>query len=177
MRSTEYTCLRTDATTPPPDSRSPSRSRALCQASAAARASSSMRATVNGLEMVWPKPIGKRDVFVGAMGQGFVDENVARNFAHRVEHDLVLDPLVAQALDHAHARALRGHPDAGMLVAHRARGRCVGWPAQRPAASAATCQRGRVIRPSQPRTRSSCAILGQVDLQRRDRYVALGDTA
>jgi hypothetical protein len=65
-----------------------------------------------GLEMVWPWPMGSGHVLVGARGDAFVDEDVARDLGHRAEHALVHDALAAQQLDHAHARALGGHADA-----------------------------------------------------------------
>jgi hypothetical protein len=52
-------------------------------------------------------------VLVGAAGQRFIDEKVARHGAHGGEHALVADAAFgAQALDHPVAGALRGHAQA-----------------------------------------------------------------
>src|SRR5690606_11586628 len=54
----------------------------------------------------------QRDVFVRAMRERLVDEQVPRRAQHRLEHAQVADALFAKALHHALARALRGHADA-----------------------------------------------------------------
>ena len=46
------------------------------------------------------------------MSQRFIDEQVTRGIADHLEHPLVLNTLLAQALDQAVAGALRGHADA-----------------------------------------------------------------
>ena len=55
----------------------------------------------------------QRVVLVGTGLQCLVDEQVARHRPHRGQHGFVLDALLAQPLDHAAARARRGHADAG----------------------------------------------------------------
>ena len=59
-------------------------------------------------------------VLVGARGEGFVDEQMARHGADRVEHAFVADPAAgmrtgAQAVDQPVAHALRGHAHADRL--------------------------------------------------------------
>ena len=52
----------------------------------------------------------QRGVFVGPRGQGLVDEQMPGNTTQRREHALVANAaLAAQAINHAVARALRGH--------------------------------------------------------------------
>ena len=63
-----------------------------------------------------PEADRQRRVFVGARLQRLIDKQMARHAAHRRQHDFVLDALLAQALDHAAARARRGHADAGAQV-------------------------------------------------------------
>jgi hypothetical protein len=53
------------------------------------------------------------------MRQGLVYEDVARHLGQRAQHHLIANALLAQAFDHAHARALGCHPDAEMSAAHR----------------------------------------------------------
>ena len=71
-----------------------------------------MRATVSGAGNGLAETERQRVVLVGAGGERLVDEDVAGNLAHGRQHHFVADALVAQALDHAQARALRGHADA-----------------------------------------------------------------
>src|SRR6185436_12749967 len=63
-------------------------------------------------------PDRERHVLVRARGDALVHERVARDRRHRAQHALVGHALRAQVFDHAHARALGGHADAGR--AHRA---------------------------------------------------------
>ncbi len=51
----------------------------------------------------------QRGVLIGARGQRFVDEQVPRYHPHRVEHALVADAHLAQAINQAVAHPLRGH--------------------------------------------------------------------
>src|SRR5207244_2962452 len=73
----------------------------------------------------------QRRVLVGAARQRLLDEKVPRHGSHRAEHALVADACLAQALDHARARALRGHADSGKVPhfdSHsRASGSCALW--------------------------------------------------
>ena len=59
---------------------------------------------------------GQRIVFVGPRLQRLVDEQVTRHGSHGGQHDLVLDPLFAQAFDHAATRTRRRHADTGARV-------------------------------------------------------------
>ena len=65
-----------------------------------------------GLRDRLPAADRQRRVLVGADRERLVDEDVARHRVHRGQHDLVADALLAQALDHARARARRRHADA-----------------------------------------------------------------
>src|SRR5450759_4260170 len=60
----------------------------------------------------------QRKVLIGTTRQCFLDEDVARNLVHYIEHGFIDDALLAQTLDHAHASALRGHANAGEARTH-----------------------------------------------------------
>ena len=100
----------------------------------------------------------QRRVLVGADRQRFLDENMARHGAHRRQHDFVDDALLAQALDHARARARRSHADA------------VEFFDARDHAGAFCTSR------FQPRAHARhFGVVRQVHLQRRHRHVAAFD--
>ncbi|MNV82278.1 hypothetical protein D3C71_1760030 [compost metagenome] len=54
----------------------------------------------------------QRGVFVGTRGQCFIDEQMARHHADRIEGGFVGDAGIAQAIHQAIADPLRGHADA-----------------------------------------------------------------
>ncbi|MNI79748.1 hypothetical protein D3C73_1362260 [compost metagenome] len=60
-------------------------------------------------------PDRQRGVFVGAVGQGLIDEQMARRTADGIEHLGVRYTLFAQALDQALAGTLGGHADTSAL--------------------------------------------------------------
>ncbi|MNM71225.1 hypothetical protein D3C81_828820 [compost metagenome] len=50
-------------------------------------------------------------VFVGTRGQGFVDEQMTRHDAHRIEGGFVDDAGLTQTVDQTVTHTLRGHAD------------------------------------------------------------------
>ena len=66
------------------------------------------------------KADGQRRILIRPCRKGLVDKQVPGDKTHCRQHALIADALLAQPLDHAVARTLRGHADAAYFDRHAA---------------------------------------------------------